>query len=118
MNTYLEIGQTPISEPCAQVGFDGYEFLSRLECKYFKQQLEEQFPQGEFRVKSFPHDFGTYREVCVIYDDDSEDDRMEAAFAAESSAWENWKPETLASLQEEARKSGWIWTPEGWKKAT
>lgn len=60
-------------------------------CRLFKEQLEEQFPEGDFRVKSFQHDFGTYLEVVAYYDTDMDDDRMKVAFEAESDAYESSK---------------------------
>ena len=35
--------------------------------------LQERWPDAHFAVKSFPHDFGTYREVLVYYDTEEND---------------------------------------------
>ena len=71
MNNYLELGSAPYSEDCSQVGSDDYNDKSRVECKAYIQQLNRLFPSLPegcyFGVKSFPHDFCSYREVCIIY---------------------------------------------------
>ncbi len=41
----------------------------------YLNQLRHRFPVPEgvrarFKIKSFPHDFGSYEEVCVLFDDD------------------------------------------------
>lgn len=96
---YLNIGSSPSEENCVQVGSENYRDMSRLECRLFKEQLQEQFPDGDFRIKSFPHDFGTYHEVVAYYTAEDEDDpRMQAAFAAEDDAWPKWTPERKAQL--------------------
>jgi hypothetical protein len=70
---FLTIGPSPIEEDCASVGRPDYEEQSRRECHVFLRQLERQFPPPDgasLFIKSFPHDFGAYREVCVRYHDD------------------------------------------------
>ena len=47
--------------------------------------------------KSFPHDFGTYREVVVYYDDDDQK-QAEQAFFLESADISNWDEEALKEL--------------------
>jgi hypothetical protein len=75
MRDYLTLGPTPCDEACAQVGSDDYPERSRAECKRYLTLLRTLYgpePEGAaLVVKSFPHDFGTYREVCVVYDDDN-----------------------------------------------
>ena len=58
----------------AQVGRADYDERSRRECRVFLRMLERLYPLADdvparFTVRSFPHDFGAYREVCVRYDD-------------------------------------------------
>jgi hypothetical protein len=70
----MTIGPSPCEAPCAQVGQADYEERSRRECRVFQRMLERLFPLPDgvpvqYVVKSFPHDFGTYREVCVRYED-------------------------------------------------
>ena len=56
MRDYINIGSAPVEEQCAQVGRDNYRAMARLECRAFKEQLERKFPNGEFGIKSFPHE--------------------------------------------------------------
>lgn len=76
MRDYFEIGCTPYDEPCAQVGADNYPEMSKIECRAYLNQIRRVVgpePEGCYlTIKSFPHDFGSYREVCVVYDDDEE----------------------------------------------
>ena len=78
MREYLELCSVPTDEPCAMVGADDYAKRARIECHAFIDQLERAFPHAvdagcTFRIRSNPHDFGTYYEVAVFYDDDDEE---------------------------------------------
>ncbi|HNU12559.1 MAG TPA: hypothetical protein PKJ45_14530 [Rubrivivax sp.] len=69
---YIELGPAPAEESCAQVGDEDYEAESRRECLTYVRQIYRTFPvppgvNARFLVRSFPHDFGTYREVVVEY---------------------------------------------------
>jgi len=114
MRDYIHIGPVPIDESCAQVGRANYRAQARIECRVFKEQLERKFPDGEFVVKSFPHEFGTYFEVVAYFEDEEridfnfgtyEVDRdtkalraREAAFEAEANTPTNWDKEAKAKL--------------------
>jgi hypothetical protein len=70
----ITIGPVPCLENAAQVGHPDYEEHSRSECHVFKRMLERLHAvpadcPATLTVKSFMHDFGVYREVCVRYDD-------------------------------------------------
>lgn len=70
----MTIGPSPCEAACAQVGQTDYEERSRRECRVFQRMLERLFPlpdgvPARYVVKSFPHEFGAYREVCVRYED-------------------------------------------------
>lgn len=73
---YHTLGPTPAEEDCAQMGKDDYQLLARKEGKAYINQLRRLFPHLlgtiDFRMKFFPHDFGSYGEVCVIFDNDNE----------------------------------------------
>ena len=81
MNTdYLVIGSTPADEDCVQV-CDNKPYMEemRKECERFRDLLRDAYPppvdekgekRGGLKVKSFPHDFGTYMEVVAVYDQD------------------------------------------------
>ena len=93
MKDYLSISPSPVSESCAQVGTPDYAEQSQKECQAFKHQLERAFPNPPdgcyFAVKSFPHDFGMYREVVCYFDDESEES-VKYAFNIENNTPENW----------------------------
>ena len=72
---YLNLGATPCEEECARVGRSDYEERSRRECFIFQRMLKRLYPappKAWLDVKSFPHGYGNYREVCVCFDDQSE----------------------------------------------
>ena len=94
MKDYLELCSVPINEPCAGVGSDDYERRARLECRVFIHQLERTFPEAMetglyFRIKSNPHDFGSYYEVQAVFDDEDES-QTEWAFVIEGELPEHW----------------------------
>jgi hypothetical protein len=100
---YITLGSSPGNENCTQLGSDNYDIQSRKECLAFKHQLERLFsepPEGcYFSVKSFSHDFGTYKEV-VCYFDDSIEESCSFAYNAENNTPGSW--DKLA--KEELRK--------------
>ena len=99
MRDYLSIGSSPCNEDCAQVGTPDFPERSRKECWAFIHQLERvftNFPEGCYLgVKSFDHDFGTYREVVCYFDDQ---DEVAAAYAY------NIENNTPATWDEAARE--------------
>ena len=77
MRDFLDLSPVPIDEPCAQVGPGDYMPRMRSECKAFVAQLERAFPDAlaagvRFRIRSNPHDFGSYLEVQACFDDEDE----------------------------------------------
>lgn len=93
MRDYITLGGTPYDEDCAQVGSENYRQRAMLECRLYKAMLCDLFPNipdsCEFKVKAFPHDFGTYHEVCIMYDSDDEK-ACEFAFSVENNLPANW----------------------------
>ena len=90
----MNIGPVPTEENAAQVGSADYDEQSRRECRVFLRMLERLYPIPEdtpasLVVKSFPHDFGSYREVCVRYDE-SHPEAVEYAFELESDTPAQW----------------------------
>jgi hypothetical protein len=74
----------------------------RAECRAFVGQLERAFPEAlkagcSFRVKSNPHDFGTYLEVQVRFDDEDEH-QTHWAFTIENDLPEAWDDQARAEL--------------------
>lgn len=92
MSDYINIGSTPAEESCLPAGHPN----ARRECEIYRRQLEREFPDGNFRVKGFPHDFGTYYEVVAGLGTELE---QKAALEAEGEASPTW--------DEEARKELW-----------
>jgi hypothetical protein len=88
----IQIGATPYEEDCAQVGRRDYPERSRRECLVFQRMLQRLFPAPDgacLKVKSFPHDLGGYREVCVSYDTKDEA-ACEYAFMLERETPPKW----------------------------
>ncbi len=59
-----------------QVGSEDYSRRAGIECLAFiaaiRKKLGEEPPGARLTVKSFPHDFGSYKEVVCIFDDEDE----------------------------------------------
>lgn len=100
MFDYLSIGSTPADEPCAQLGSEGYEEKARIECIAFLHQLNRLWPEGFFKLKWFPHDFGSYCEVIAMFDPNAPPDNAltKAAFEAEANTPLKWDQAALEEL--------------------
>lgn len=76
MDSY-EFDLTPYEEDCVMVGSEGYKEKAHLEYRAIVEQIKRQFgipPVSViFKFKHSPHDFGTYYELQVIYNEDSEE---------------------------------------------
>ncbi len=74
MCDFFTIGPTPRDESCVYVGEPDYDEKALAECRRFIKLLRQTFgtePDGaRLRVKSFPHDFGTYCEVVCHFNSD------------------------------------------------
>jgi len=107
---YLELGPTPYNEDCAQVGTDNYSYKAGKECNIYSRQLwrflkdkrgitQETAPYSfNIITKSFPHDFGSYYEVCAKYSDGDEV-AIELAFWLEDNLPGEWDEEAKKELQ-------------------
>lgn len=96
---YLTLGPTPCDEPCEQIGDSYNSTRARQEMKAYINQLRRQSPDANLHIKSFPHDFGTYSEVCVIYNPDNEES-ANIAFDLESNLPANWDEKAIEELKE------------------
>lgn len=100
---YLTISPTPTGEDCAQLGSPDYAERSSAECRAFVNQLKRELGKPPFgaslRIKSFDHDFGSYKEVVVVYDENDEE-AAEYAYKCESDCPEYWDDLALAELAE------------------
>ena len=103
MKDYLILGATPAGENCAQVGRDNYPEQVRREGHAYIAQLTRMFgepPTGSrFSLKGFPHDFGTYHEV-VVWFDDTLPSTIEFAYHVENNLPEEWDDEAKEYLAE------------------
>jgi hypothetical protein len=93
MRDWLSIGSSPSGEDCAQIGDEDYYMRSRKELRAFIKQLAREFPsppQGAYlAAKSFPHDYGSYTEIVVFYDDTKEE-CLDWALKVEAECPEEW----------------------------
>ena len=93
MRDYINIGSSPCEEDCVQVGAENYAQLARVECQRFIEAIRQTIgpePDGAcLRVKSFPHDFGSYMEVVCYYEEDNEE-ATKYAFKCESESPSTW----------------------------
>lgn len=107
MTDYMEIGPTPSEEPCEQTGRDYRPDVARAECRLFIRAIKLECgepPEGaSLVVRSNPHDFGTYYEVAVRYDDNNSA-AVDYAFRVENEAPDRW-PESLRAEAEGLRAS-------------
>jgi hypothetical protein len=96
---YLNVG----SNGFAQVGNEHYFAKSKIEMGYLLELIENKFPIPpglkmlcRFAVKAFPHDFGTYHEIVLHFDDDAigdgyddeDDENDDAAEALHNMFWD------------------------------
>jgi len=94
MRDYLSIGSSPCDEDCAQLGTPDYYERARKECIRFISLIrkacgeEPELSTAQLKIKSNPHDFGTYLDVVVEFDDQDE-------LAVEYALWvESHTPQT------------------------
>lgn len=93
MKDYLTIGSSPVEEECAQVGSPDYYNKVMPECKRYidliRQKMGPEPAGAKLVIKSFPHDFGTYHEVCCVFED-SLPEAIAYAFACENNGPLTW----------------------------
>jgi hypothetical protein len=103
MRDFIEIGTTPYGENCAQLGSDDYLARTKAEIKAFCNQLIRTFgpppPGAFFRAKANAHDFGTYHELAVYFNDEDEE-AVDYAFKCEGEGPEYWDEEARKELAE------------------
>jgi hypothetical protein len=103
MTDELFLSPTPIGEDCAQLGAADYSTKSSKECRAFINQLKRVFgepPSGaNLRIKACPHDFGTYKDVVVVFDDTNEA-ATEYAYKVEANLPEFWDEESLKEINQ------------------
>ena len=77
MLNYESLGPTPAGEDCVPVGDANYSNKAGAECSRYRDLLKLKFPEAgkygcSFHRKSFQHEFGTYYEIVVQFDDSEE----------------------------------------------
>lgn len=102
---YIYLGPAPANENCAQVGEPDYRIKAKKEMNTFIDQIYRQFPEIEetsivIRAKFFPHDYGSYGDVVVIYDADDQESTI-LALKIESDVDTYWDDESLIKLNSE-----------------
>ena len=98
MMAYLELGPVPAEEEVAQVGADDYGVQSFKECKAYKSQLHRVFGGVvRFSIKKFDHDFGSYKEVVVLYDE-SDEAEVHRAFDIKNNCPSRWDDQARREL--------------------
>ncbi len=90
----MSIGPAPCNERCVQVGEEHYIERAREESRRFIELIRKKLgpePEGALlRVKSNPHEFGTYLDVVCGYEEGNEE--AEAyAYLCESEAPQTWQ---------------------------
>jgi hypothetical protein len=88
------LGSTPSEEPCVQVEPTGaYREPMRAECERFRKLIRlkcGEEPEGAYlTIKGQPHEFGTYYEVAVAYDDENEE-AVKYAYKCENETPTTW----------------------------
>lgn len=82
MNEFYYIGASPFEEDCAQTTDPAFAEKNRRECEAYLDLLTRTFgpPPGNayLAIKAQDHDFGTYREVVVYFDPESEEEEAYA----------------------------------------
>jgi|LauGreDrversion4_2_1035121.scaffolds.fasta_scaffold40431_7 hypothetical protein len=105
MRDQFELGTTvPHDEPCFQMGENDFSKFSKIEARALINQIIRIIgnppDRTGLKIISCPHDFGTYYDVAVIYDDDSEESQ-EWMLKAESGIPCNWDKEAILELKEQ-----------------
>lgn len=105
MRDYIHIGPAPASEDCAQVGETGFRERAKKEMQLYIDQTYRQFSELEnssvyLKAKWFQHDFGSYGEVVVCYDDENPE-QIELALKIEREVLDYWDEESIKIYNEE-----------------
>lgn len=109
MKDELFLSPTPVGEDCAQLGSQDYHSKAKKECSSFINQLKREFGEppafSRIRIKQCPHDFGTYLDVVVEFDDEN-DEATQYAYKLEANLPENWDKESLKELNSGGNTDG------------
>lgn len=117
MREYIDIGPTPADEPCAQIGEDDYTSRAVAECRRYARLINRAYPGACAVVVPHRHDYGTYYEVAVKYDD-ADIAQAELAYRIEETLPLTWAElETMAEEQTQFihKETGSTDTKAGWR---
>lgn len=67
------LGPTPAEEDCAQSNQPDFSSKNSEECRKYKAMLDKAYPPPNgtcFHIQKSDHDFGPYREVVAMVDED------------------------------------------------
>lgn len=100
---YLSISSCPSDEDAAQLGKDPeFDKKNRAECQRFieliRKNLGVEPPGAALVIKANYHDFGTYREVNVRYDESSSE-AFHYALLVEACAPQTWDESPLVTRE-------------------
>jgi hypothetical protein len=102
MNSILTIESTPVNEPCVQMGEENFRRNSILECNALIAQIRREMgPEpgsARLKVQSNPHDFGTYYDIGIEFNENSEEE-VEWACRVEGDSPSEWDKESKAYLE-------------------
>ncbi len=97
----LYLGPTPAEEDCAQVGRPNYRDQALKECRAYMRLLKRVFGEppsgGRFALTREAHDFGTYYEVVIQYEEQDEE-ASAFAFRVEANLPAEWDAQARAEL--------------------
>ena len=103
MRSSIYVGESPLDEPCFQVGEDNYLTNARRECKALIAAIRKKLGPEPFGarlcIKESMHDFGTCLSVECEYDD-CQEEATEYAFATED-AVNTWEEVGMVSVLKE-----------------
>lgn len=108
MKEYVELGPVPCDEEASQTNAENFTEENIKECRRYKELLESKFPEYPdagcyFSIKSNPHEFGTYREVAINFDDKNETAGVFAS-EVENNLPKEWSDTTPVMLLEKIKK--------------
>jgi hypothetical protein len=103
----LDIGCSPYEEDCVQVGTENYLERAKEECTRYISLLRELFGDEKehncsYKITHNPHDFGTYLDVAIRYDENDEESIAFAFFIEENSParWSTKKEEYCLTFEQ------------------
>ena len=111
----IELGATPSSENCAQLGQPNYSEQAKKECRRFMQQLKRQFPIPEklagevaYQIRSNPYESSdgsdtSYLEVAIRFNRDNPA-AVNFACKVEKGVPEDWDTDAKVEIAVDA---GW-----------